>query len=491
VLTAALALTGFLAGITGTWSPCGLSMIDTLAPGGWGGGRRASMLACALFALGALAGGVGVFAGLAALGELVGTGAAGAGVAAALALAAAVADLAGAPIVPQIRRQVPERWRRALPLPVAAALYGVLLGTGFTTFILTFAVWALAGIAAALGQVGDGVAVGLAFGAGRALPVAVLAPVRPTRWGAAAVEAMAMRPRLLRGLRLADGAALAVCALALAAGPAAAATIVREDASDPSVAGDLVALAVPGANGLVLRAGVPTALPGTDPAAGGAVVAWRNGDTVTVAGAADLAPRAQLTLPGAGKLAVDDSWLAWRARGADGGDVLQAQPLAGGAPVAVQAVAPPAQISRPALDGDRLAYAVAGPKGSEITVVDLRTGARLRLRGRRALVWNPTLLGGALLYVRTSDRTQQLRLRTGGRERVLYRIAATARRDRGYERGHHPHRRPYAPPHQPPRSPRGTTVTLWSTALSARAAYVTRLVNRRGRTSATVVRVRR
>ena len=62
---------------------------------------------------------------------------------------------------------------------------------------------------------------------------------------------------------------------------------------------------------------------------------------------------------------------------------------------------------------------------------------------------------------------------------MLYRIAATARRDRGYERGHHPHRRPYVPPHQPPRSPRGTTVTLWTTALSARAAYVTRLVNRR------------
>ena len=31
-----------------------------------------------------------------------------------------------------------------MPLPLAAGLYGVLLGLGFTTFILTFAVWALA-----------------------------------------------------------------------------------------------------------------------------------------------------------------------------------------------------------------------------------------------------------------------------------------------------------------------------------------------------------
>ena len=334
MLTAVLAVTGFLAGVTGTWSPCGLSMIDTLAPGGWGGGRCATLAACATFALGALAGGVGVFAGLAALGALVGAGAAGAAAAAAVALAAAGADLAGAPIVPQIRRQVPEPWRRALPLPVAAGLYGVLLGTGFTTFILTFAVWALAGIAAALGHVGDGVAVGLAFGAGRALPVVALAPVRGTAAGARAVEAMAMRPALLRGLRVADGAALAACALVLATGPASAAVVVHEPATDPAVAGDVVALAVPGANGLLLRAGLPVALPGTDPAAGGSLVAWRNGDTVTVADAASLAPRVQLSLPGVSKLAVSDGWLAWRSRLPDGGDSLQAMPLAGGAAVA-------------------------------------------------------------------------------------------------------------------------------------------------------------
>ena len=45
-----------------------------------------------------------------------------------------------------------------MPVPLAAGLYGVLLGLGFTTFILSFAVWALAGIAVALGDPALGVA---------------------------------------------------------------------------------------------------------------------------------------------------------------------------------------------------------------------------------------------------------------------------------------------------------------------------------------------
>ena len=42
-----------------------------------------------------------------------------------------------------------------MPVPLAAGLYGVLLGLGFTTFILSFAVWALAGISVALGDAAD------------------------------------------------------------------------------------------------------------------------------------------------------------------------------------------------------------------------------------------------------------------------------------------------------------------------------------------------
>src|SRR6185503_8805539 len=119
----ALALAGLVAGATGSWSPCGFSMIGTL-------GRRGR--ATAAFALGAPLGGVITFGGLALLGAALDGGRAALGVAAAIAIAAAALDALGLPVTPQIRRQVPEPWRRVLPLPLAAFGYGVLLGMGFT-----------------------------------------------------------------------------------------------------------------------------------------------------------------------------------------------------------------------------------------------------------------------------------------------------------------------------------------------------------------------
>ena len=126
----------------------------------------------------------------------------------------------GLRIAPQIRRQVPEAWRRTLPVPVAAAGYGVLLGLGFTTFVLSFAVWALAGTSVAVGDPALGLAMGLAFGAGRALPVIALAPAAGTRRGAAVTAAMLQRPAILLGLRRLDAVALAAVAIALGAASA-------------------------------------------------------------------------------------------------------------------------------------------------------------------------------------------------------------------------------------------------------------------------------
>ena len=78
--------------------------------------------------------------------------------------------------------------------PLAAAGYGVLLGLGFTTFVLSFAVWALAGASIALGDPALGLAIGLAFGAGRALPVICLAPFAGGDRGGAITAAMCERP---------------------------------------------------------------------------------------------------------------------------------------------------------------------------------------------------------------------------------------------------------------------------------------------------------
>src|SRR5258705_10130827 len=120
-----LALAAVLVGFTGTWSPCGYSMIDTIGMRGREGGRGTTLAACAAFAPGAVAGGIATFGLLAAAGDLV-HGAGGAVayvVAAAIAVLAAVADARGLRIVPQVRRQLPERWRRTMPPPVAAGLY--------------------------------------------------------------------------------------------------------------------------------------------------------------------------------------------------------------------------------------------------------------------------------------------------------------------------------------------------------------------------------
>src|SRR4051794_20893003 len=114
-------------------------MVETLAPHGYAGRLRTTIAACLTFSLGALAGGIATFGGLSLLGQALGSGGPAAlAVAAAVALAAAFGEARGARILPQVRRQVPESWRRRLPGPLAPGVYGGLLGLGFTTVILPF-----------------------------------------------------------------------------------------------------------------------------------------------------------------------------------------------------------------------------------------------------------------------------------------------------------------------------------------------------------------
>lgn len=184
-------------------------MVDSLADGG------RSLVARLAFGAGALAGGVATFGGLALVGLALGGSAVAVGVAVGVAALAAVLEAAGVGVVPRIRRQVPERWRRTMPLPAAAVLYGGLLGLGFTTFVMSWAVWALAAVCLLLASPAVGLAVGLAFGAGRALPVIVLS----WRWAGGAGDAftrMVAGPGPLRRARRADAALLAALALAIA-----------------------------------------------------------------------------------------------------------------------------------------------------------------------------------------------------------------------------------------------------------------------------------
>jgi hypothetical protein len=490
VLTA-LVLAAIVAGVAGAWSPCGFSMVDTLAPHGYARRMRVTVVACAAFAIGALAGAIATFGGLALLGAALGTGGgAAAALAAAALLVAAAGDAAGRRIVPQVRRQVPESWRRVLPVPLAAALYGVLLGLGFTTFVLSFAVYALAAACLALGEPGIGVAVGLAFAAGRIVPVVTLAPLQETERGLRLAGAMGDSPGVLRALRATGAVALGAAAAVLALGgaPAAAATtpVLTTLGTDPSADGDTVAWQFPGGGpGILQRPGASgVGLPGTDPALGPQTVVWREGAELVVADQATLAPLLRVAAPGAEEPAVSARWLVWRAR--DGAaDVLRAldrlapdQP-----PVELRRVPGTSSIGRPSIDGDRVVFHVATPATSRIEEVfaPTRRVAVLRSAGAQEQLLHPSELGGRLLYVRSSPAGQEVLLgprrgRSGTADARLYRTHPTARRDAVHEPGKSRHGAGYPggrPPRLPQRAPEGVDLMLWTTALAPAAAYVT------------------
>lgn len=465
----ALVVVALLAGLAGSWSPCGLSMVETLerARGG-----------IVTFAAGALAGGVVTFGGVAWLGTtLFGPVVA---LAAAALLLCALGDAAGRRIVPQVRRQVPESWRRILPVPAAAALYGILLGLGFTTFLLTFATWALAVACLATATPATGVAVGLAFGAGRAVPVAVLA----TRTDGAAL--LAERPDVLRGLRGLVATALLAAAIVLLAGPpnARAATVLAKNAADPSASAGLVVWHVPGADGVLRRPdGSRVPLPGSHPALSGRLVAYVVGDQIQVVDLATAQTVATVEAPGADALAVSATHVAWRS-----GRIIAGRALAGGDVVRVTRASAKGSVGRPSLSGSRLVVDAQSPRVSRILSRDLAgTRTSTLRRTTRALLLGPSLTAdGRLLLVRSTYRRQQVLL---GR-RTVFSTTPTARRDTGHEKGLEPHDDDYPQgrrPAAPPRPAAGLTVTLTTTSADGDTAYVTRLRNRGGRTTARIL----
>jgi hypothetical protein len=255
------------------------------------------------------------------------------------------------------------------------------------------------------------------------------------------------------------------------------------NASDPSVDGGLVAWHEAGAAGILLRGDERSRVGGSHPAVGGgrlAVINAGGGIDVTSTGGDGFA--LSVPAPGADTVAVSSSWLVWRAREADA-DAIYALPLAGGPP---KEVARAGELGRPALQGGRIAFHVVSPRSGRIVVVDLASGtARTARQERRALLLNPSLQGGRLLYVRAVYSRQELRLgpvsrRSPRRDRRLWSTVPTGRRDAGHEAGNvhkkhgHPHRLWKRPR-------RGVSNTLWTTALGEDAAYVTRLRQIAGR----------
>ena len=145
-------------------------MVETIVPVVHG--TRTWMLSLALFTAGAVA-----TAGLLGLALGAALPAGGAAVAAAVAVfalleAAAELGLVRLPL-PQMRRQVPERWRERYPQPLTALLYGAGLGFGFATYLPVATLPVVAVGVAALAGPASGAAVLAAFGLGRGVALAV------------------------------------------------------------------------------------------------------------------------------------------------------------------------------------------------------------------------------------------------------------------------------------------------------------------------------
>ena len=417
MLSAIVVAAALVAGVTGAWSPCGFSMVETLAPAGYAGSFRTTAIACTTFAAGALVGGVITFGGLALIGRKLGAQAP--FVAAAVALIAALGEARGTRIVPQVRRQVPESWRRVMPVPLAAGLYGVLLGLGFTTFILSFAVWALAGISVALGDPPIGLLIGLGFGAGRAIPVIALAPSGGGRLHAA----MAERPRILRSLRAVDALALAVTAAALAAAPAQAAVkVIAAGYADPSFDGPRLRAAPP-------RRPRRAAQPRGHAAAAREPPGGRRRPRRLDRGRERRRPgAAAIPAPGADAVAVSANWVAWRA-----GQTLYAASL----DPAQGFVAAPVHRRRRQARAERQPARVRARRPDRGPRPRHRPADAAAPREARGAA-RPSVLGYRLTYIRATYKRQQV-------------LTGVARPAQGLERPHALRHDPHSPTRRRPR----------------------------------------
>jgi hypothetical protein len=511
-LAVAGALTALVAGLTGAWSPCGFSMVDTIGTALGDVRPRVRRLACLTFLLGCLLGGAITFLGLAELGRLIAKGDLGARelAGAALALAAAVADWRGIRIAPQIRRQVPESWRWRMALPVACALYGVLLGLGFTTFVLAFATWALAGVSFASASPFTGLAIGLGFGLGRALPVLWIAPrlANGREDGNRLLDGMAREPRLWLGLRRVDALGLGLCALFMSGTATASAAVLRHargrsasggslvasesrippssrivaaSATDPSASEGAFAWQQLGGVGMLSAgSGEARALPGSFPALGESTIAWYGGGAITVASLPSLAVKATFAVPAVSAVAVSESWLVYRSVELDGEESLLASPLY--APEQSRHLAgplPAGELGRPSLDGSAAVFTIDTALGSEIELFHLASGRSRIVRSStdNEELLNPSLLDGRLAFLWVDRCVQQLRMgsaTTTKGDRVMLSVPSNVARDRGYEQSYeHAYNTASTCPNR--RTGPGGRLRLGTTAMSDSLVYVTEL----------------
>ncbi|MGH8860564.1 MAG: hypothetical protein ACRDVG_04900 [Jatrophihabitantaceae bacterium] len=173
-------LTAGVAAVRGMWSPCGLSMLSSLNPVSERARGNRFWLTALWYVAGALVGGALLGVGCAVAASGYGRLRPAPSVTWAIVLAAALIAVASDTAVfgrslPDHPRQVDERWLVTYRRWLYAAGYGVQIGAGFATYIMTAAVYLVAVLAIVTGSPGAAFAVALAFGAVRGLTILVAA----------------------------------------------------------------------------------------------------------------------------------------------------------------------------------------------------------------------------------------------------------------------------------------------------------------------------
>jgi hypothetical protein len=417
-------------------------MLETFTPAVCGS-RKRQIVAHALFAVAAVA-------TAAALGLVLGLAGASLGARQALLAAAALALVAAAreagilrfPL-PQSRRQVPERWRFELPLPVWATGYGAGLGAGFFTFQPVSTFWVACAGALALARPFPAALCLSLYGAGRA--AMVVWPRRRAADPTAAVERLTTRRGVLLRVNV---VALVTCALLLGLAPAAnGAWVVARQAIDPSVSGGGVAFARQ-AGDVVVRPSTGPAVVfrnASQPALYGDYLAFVDGQGIKVVRWEDGMEVARIAGSKISRPALHWPNLAFVRREPDAKRIV-VRNLVNGEQKLPAKVAPSVDLGRPSLRHGRLAWHTVTRKGSRIVVRHLASRTKRTIaRSKIGRLSNPSLFQRRIIWVDARSGVTYLRRGKLGvrKRRTLAKI-------------------------------KGRQASYWTTSLSGRAAYMTR-----------------
>jgi hypothetical protein len=398
-------------------------MLETFTPAVCGS-RKRQIVAQALFAVSAVATAAALGLALGLVGNALGAERA-VLVAAALALLAAAreAGLVQVPL-PQARRQVPERWRAELPLPVWASGYGAGLGAGFFTFHPVSTFWIACAGALALATPLTAALCFSLYGAGRALMV--VWPRRRATDPSAAVERLAgRRGALLR----ANALALLACGVLLALAPAAGGAVrVAQNAYDPSHSGSVLAFATQGGDVVVRSPGRPEIVfqNASQPALHGQYLAYNDGGGVRVVRWLDGTEVARVAT--AARPALEWPLLAFVRRDGSYRRIVVRNVVTGGHKIHVS-VRTSAQLGRPSLRNGRLAWHTVTRTQSSVMWKPLKGGKRVVARSKVALLSNPSLYRSRIVWTEGRSGVSYVRLGWlgAGQRRSLERMSTRAR----------------------------------------------------------------